>query len=271
MIGKAAGDHPHFLRPVPRRPQRDDFFLDGGRTQPFAAHALRLGTAVNVALQVGQLQLADREPLAKGGDQVLEVQLDPLDGAIFERIPVRRKVAVAETGEREFPRFGGYFLQVGRRLAVVLDELDDIDAGRQFDQPLLKPHQQVINLGCFARGFLSGHLAEGEQLLFAVTAEMEAVASAPLLKCSHRCVSNVTATLFPNCSHWANRQVAICRKSILPKVGLEPTPSCEDRILSPVRLPFPWYWKHVGVTLKVSRFKAVTIPPLPTYIIAALG
>ena len=48
----------------------------------------------------------------------------------------------------------------------------------------------------------------------------------------------------------------------VPKVGLEPTPSCEDRILSPVRLPFPWYWKHVGVTLKVCEFKAVTMPPL---------
>ena len=47
----------------------------------------------------------------------------------------------------------------------------------------------------------------------------------------------------------------------VPKVGLEPTPSCEDRILSPVRLPYTWYWKHVAVTLKGFGFKAVTMPP----------
>ena len=32
----------------------------------------------------------------------------------------------------------------------------------------------------------------------------------------------------------------------VPKVGLEPTPSCEDRILSPGPLPYTWYWKHVA-------------------------
>ncbi len=51
------------------------------------------------------------------------------------------------------------------------------------------------------------------------------------------------------------------RKSIMPKVGLEPTPSCEDRILSPVRLPYLWYWKHVAVILIVLVFRAVTRPP----------
>ncbi len=47
----------------------------------------------------------------------------------------------------------------------------------------------------------------------------------------------------------------------VPKVGLEPTPSCEDRILSPVRLPYSWYWKHVAVILKGFDCKAVTILP----------
>ncbi len=35
---------------------------------------------------------------------------------------------------------------------------------------------------------------------------------------------------------------AIHLDSPIPKVGLEPTPSCEDRILSPARLPF----RHFG-------------------------
>jgi hypothetical protein len=33
------------------------------------------------------------------------------------------------------------------------------------------------------------------------------------------------------------KQGAIHPKSLIPKVGLEPTPSCEDRVLSPARLP----------------------------------
>ena len=49
--------------------------------------------------------------------------------------------------------------------------------------------------------------------------------------------------------------------ALVPKVGLEPTPTCEDRILSPVRLPYSWYWEHVAVILKVLVFKACTIPP----------
>jgi hypothetical protein len=35
----------------------------------------------------------------------------------------------------------------------------------------------------------------------------------------------------------AIKQGAIHLESLIPKVGLEPTPSCEDRILSPARLP----------------------------------
>jgi hypothetical protein len=64
---------------------------------------------------------------------------------------------------------------------------------------------------------------------------------------------------------------AIHSESLIPKVGLEPTRMLPHRILSPVRLPFPWYWEHVGATLKASSFKAVTMLPPPTYIIAALG
>jgi Bacterial regulatory protein, Fis family len=37
--------------------------------------------------------------------------------------------------------------------------------------------------------------------------------------------------------------------SIVPKVGLEPTPPCGDRILSPARLPF----RHFGKRLKTHR------------------
>jgi hypothetical protein len=43
------------------------------------------------------------------------------------------------------------------------------------------------------------------------------------------------------------------------------------RILSPVRLPYSWYWKHVAVILKGFDCKAVTILPCHPYIIAMLG
>jgi hypothetical protein len=40
----------------------------------------------------------------------------------------------------------------------------------------------------------------------------------------------------------AIKQGAIHLESLIPKVGLEPTPSCEDRILSPARVPSAWHW-----------------------------
>jgi hypothetical protein len=54
-------------------------------------------------------------------------------------------------------------------------------------------------------------------------------------------------------------------------VGLEHAPSCEDQILSPVRLPYSWYWKHVAVILKDFDCEAVTILPERTYVVVALG
>ena len=69
----------------------------------------------------------------------------------------------------------------------------------------------------------------------------------------------------------AIKQGAIHLESLIPKVGREPTPSCEDRILSPVRLPYSWYWKHVAVVLKVCESKARRSPPWCFRIVAAWG
>ena len=57
----------------------------------------------------------------------------------------------------------------------------------------------------------------------------------------------------------------------VPKVGLEPTPPCEDRILSPGLLPSPSHWKQVAVVLKVCESKARTSPPWCFRIVAAWG
>ncbi len=48
---------------------------------------------------------------------------------------------------------------------------------------------------------------------------------------------------------------------LVPKVGLESSLSCEDRILSPGLLPYPWYWKHVAVIFEVIVSKAFTMLP----------
>ena len=64
---------------------------------------------------------------------------------------------------------------------------------------------------------------------------------------------------------------AIHPKLLKPKVGLEPTPSCEDRISSPARLPSSSCWKQVAVVLKVCESKARTSPPWCFRIVAAWG
>ena len=90
------------------------------------------------------------------------MQLDALDGALLEGVPVRRQVAVAECGQRGY-RFGQPLLAAARRLAVVLHEVDDADPGRQFDQPLLEPKQQIVDLGGFGFGLRLGDRPEREK------------------------------------------------------------------------------------------------------------
>ena len=42
------------------------------------------------------------------------------------------------------------------------------------------------------------------------------------------------------------------------RCDLNPQPPSGDRILSPVRLPYPWYWKQFAAMLKVCAAKPVT-------------
>jgi hypothetical protein len=113
------------------------------------------------------------------------MKLHALDGAFFEGFPVRRQIASLKVGERESPRFVPGRCGVGRRLAVVLEELHDPAAGRQFDQPLLEPHQQVFNLGGLGVGLLMRDLAHRDEVLLAVVAEDGSEASVPLLERGH--------------------------------------------------------------------------------------
>ena len=66
IVGEPPVHQPHLGGPVPSRAERDDLFLDRGWGEPLAAAALSLGPGVGIALEVGQLQFPDREPLAEG-------------------------------------------------------------------------------------------------------------------------------------------------------------------------------------------------------------
>ena len=107
---------------MPRRPKRRDLFPDRGRGN------IEPGPAFDVPLQVGLAQTFEREFLAEGGDQVLEVDAVGVERAFLAARRPRRKVAVAE-------RVQGQRLAAGTgrgggcgRLAVVLDEFGDVDA-----------------------------------------------------------------------------------------------------------------------------------------------
>jgi hypothetical protein len=72
-----------------------------------------------------------------------------------------------------------------RRPAVEPDEVDDVDAGGQFDQPLLEPEQQVIDLGGLGAGLLFGDLADRHEMVLAVVPEVDPAAASALLEPGH--------------------------------------------------------------------------------------
>ena len=72
-----------------------------------------------------------------------------------------------------------------RRLAVVLDEGHDVGAFGQHQQPLLQPHEQVIDLPGFVLGFVLLDFANGKGVQFAVVAEQNSVAAVSFLQRRH--------------------------------------------------------------------------------------
>ena len=69
----------------------------------------------------------------------------------------------------------------------------------------------------------------------------------------------------------AIKQGTIHLQSLIPKVGLEPTRSCEDRILSPARLPFRSRGADTGLTQISGIFARSTIALGTDLIVVALG
>jgi hypothetical protein len=63
---------------------------------------------------------------------------------------------------------------------------DDVHARWQTCQALIQAHQQVIDLGGFARGFIAGHFAQCESVLLALVTEDDTVAAVSVLNAGHR-------------------------------------------------------------------------------------
>lgn len=115
-------------------------------------------------------EIADREAGAEDARQVPEMQICGVEGPLLERFSVSLQIAVAEC------RQGHSGLSWARltcgRPAVKLDQLNDIDAGRQLEEPLLEAQQRVIDLGGPGPGFRLGDLADGECVSPAAVTEL---------------------------------------------------------------------------------------------------
>src|SRR5262249_31407863 len=103
-------------------------------------------------------------------------------------------------------RRGGDGLLDGRDLSVVLEELNDGDAGRDAKEVLLDAQQEVVHLARLRLGLLARNFAKREGVLLAEVAEENPEAAVSFLKCCHVVLllvgqrdGNITATLLPKC------------------------------------------------------------------------
>ena len=173
--------------PIPARAKRVDFLLDRrwGDESPDAFHP---GAAVNVALEVGKRNGADEKVRAKAGSPVLEVLPHSFERVLFERaVAVHCQILVTQFRERETLLLGQLNLFRRRRLAVVLNEGDDVAAGRDFEKMLLEAKQEVINLGRNRLGLGFLDLAEIEPVPFSLVAENAIPDAVSFLEGSHCC------------------------------------------------------------------------------------
>ena len=115
---------------------------------------------------------------------MLEVQLGGVEGIRFQRPAVRLEIAVAEGGQGQAQQAGDRCLPP-RRSAVELHEFDDTDAGRQLDQALLEPQEQVFDLGGLGLGLGLADLTDGEGVPLTSIAELAVPAVALALNGSH--------------------------------------------------------------------------------------
>jgi hypothetical protein len=157
------------------------FFADRRRGE-LAAEALLLRPAIDVLLKVGQRQIRHRELLPERPSQMLEVELDSLQGGLFKTpVSMGFQVAIPQAAERYCRLIRGGF----GWLAVELNKRDNIHAGRQVQEVLPKAHQEVIHLIRLGFRLVRGHLPDGEVVAFSMTSELAVPPVAFLLERRH--------------------------------------------------------------------------------------
>ena len=149
--------------------------------------ALGLGSLVDVTLEVSHLHVANLELCSQEPGQVAEVAADALEGVCLERaVTMDVEVTVAEITEgrlRVFRRGRDWLRGRRRRVAVVPHEVDDVHAGRQGNQALPEPHQELIDLGGLGLRLRLGNPSDGEDGLLPLVSEEDSVTAVPLLDC----------------------------------------------------------------------------------------
>ena len=79
-----ADDEFHPCGPVPVGSKRYDRFADGGGTEASAPDALALCPLVDISLQIGKSRAGDGKGVSQDAADVLEVQLNAVDGPRFQ-------------------------------------------------------------------------------------------------------------------------------------------------------------------------------------------
>ena len=88
---------------------------------------------------------------------------------------VSREATVTQRRERSFPTRYPSVPRIdreSRRLSVVADEVDDLGTAREFDESLLRPHQQLIGLRGFGAGLILRDSADRERSSLPAIAEL---------------------------------------------------------------------------------------------------
>jgi len=179
-----ACEEAHWHAPVPSGPQRHDLLADRRRRE-LPSETLHPGAAVHVALEIRERELLHREPLPERPNEVLEVELDAVEGGLLQAsIPMGGEVLVAQLAQGEAAPVRRLFLW---HLAIKLNKRHNIGARRKVQQALFEAHQEVVHLVRFDLCLVWGDLSEAERMAFPVVEELAVPRFALLVNGGHCC------------------------------------------------------------------------------------
>lgn len=146
---------------------------------------LGFGACVYVALQIDQRHRADREAFAQYPGEVAEVAAETAEDLKLKRaVGLRVEVPIAEIGEGWLRLWSGDPRSGDGGRPVVSEERHDVGNRRHLDEPLLEPHESVVDLRRLRLRFRLrlGDLAEREHPLLTPIVEDDPIAADSLLE-----------------------------------------------------------------------------------------